>query len=726
MDGSMGRMNRRSLSVCLLAVWLSALFTAGAASAEEHQVWSPGKLDLTGWDSRKDGTVPLSGPWDFYWMQLVDPSGPSGFPEGGRAPVPVPSRWGGLPWKDGYLSNQGYGTYRLQVVLPEAVSGQTMALSMRGVASAYKLWVNKELVGGNGTVGTDRQAMVPGELPQVVYFQAVPGANEVVVQVSNFVQRKGGIWEEPRLGTARSLTQERNRAILYEAFMIGCLAAIGLYHIGMYALRQKEKAALFFGGICVSITFRALVMDEVLGLYLLPGIPWETAVKVEYISAYVCCYCLIRLINAQYPTPTSSWTNKVSAVIHGAIALLVLVTDAAVYTRTMLFYQLAVIVPSLLYTFAVYVQAILHKKEGSWQQGIGFILFAATVTADILYYNQALETGNLLPLGLLLYLFFQAMSLSSRYARAFREAETLGLQLRAANETLEAKVRERTAALLDSHDRLEEANRELSRAEAFRLRLLSNISHELGTPLTSVKGYARAVMDGVITEDFPRYAGRIYDRALYLERMIDDLVVLTKLETRQLPFHCEEHEALPLLRSLFGKYAPELAESGWILEWNEEDGRTAGPAVLTVDAFRLEQVIANLLGNIQKYAAPGGRIRVQATAEADGEHDRSTARTGSVTVRVTDSGPGIPEADRPYIFDRFYRVRGSSGQPPVQGAGLGLAICKEIILTHNGEIGYTPAPDGGSIFWFRLPVRYRKSHTGAEGEKERHGQDLAG
>lgn len=720
-------MRQKTIPVLLLLI---LLFTMHPSAANGSASWSPGKLDLTDWNAKEDGTVSLSGQWDFYWMNLVDPVRQPGqadpFQSLEKDSIPVPSKWGNLPWRDTVLSNQGYGTYRLQLVLPGESSGHTMAIYVRGVATAYRLWINGELADENGTVGKGRSSMSPGEIPRIVYFEPKAGSNELVIQVSNFVQRKGGIWEGMQLGSAQKIARERNLRIIRETFIIGCLAVMGLYHAGLFAFRRKDSASLYFGGLCLSITFRTLVQGETLGLYLLPPVSWEAAVKVEYISAFAACYMLVRLVNAQYSTKTSCWTNLIFAVLQGACTLLVLFQDALTYTPFMLTYQLAIAVPSVLYAACIYGRAVWLKKEGSWLHGIGFVLFAAGIANDILYYNQIVGIGSLMPLGLVMFLYTQSLSLSSRFAKAFRQAEVLGTQLQAANESLELKVQERTAALSVTNRQLEEANMELSRAEEFRLRLLSNISHELGTPLTSVKGYARAIMDEVITGDFPRYAGRIYDRALYLERMIDDLVELTKLETRQLPFHYKELEAVPLLRNLFGKYEAEISERGWQLVWTEpdrvDDGE--GTAVFTVDAFRLEQVIANLLSNIQKYAPPGGTVRVQTVTYI--EPDRESVPTGSIIVRVTDSGPGIPEADRPYIFDRFYRVKSGAGQQHARGAGLGLAICKEIILTHNGEIGYVPGIEGGSTFWFRLPVRYGSPRMDIEGGETPHGQNPIG
>lgn len=671
---------------------------------------------MSDWDFDTDGKVSLTGPWSFYWSQLLEPqaieglNGHTAVEEAYRSgPIPVPARWGGITWNGIPLSNQGYGTYALQLELPDKLEGKTMALYIRGVATAYRIWINGTEEAGSGTVGTSLATMVPRNLPQVIYFQAQKGSNVVVLQVSNFVQRKGGIWEDITLGDARTITHARNENLIYEAFIVGCLIIMGLYHIGLFAFRRQDRSALYFGGICLFVSLRTLVLGEALLIYGIPSLSWELAVKAEYISAFIALDMMVRFINAHYPTRAARITGFLSGAVQYSCTLLVLLLPARMYTPMMLSYQLLVILPLLGYCLSVYLWAIWRRRENSWLHAVGFLLFSATIANDILYYNQLTNLGNLIPLGLLLFLFCQSLSLSSRFARAFRQAERLGEELQHANEFLEQKVRERTYELIDSNKMLESANAELSRAEQFRLALLSNISHELGTPLTSVKGYAGALMDGTITDDIPRYAGRIYERAIFLERMIDDLVELSKLETRQLPFHFQDHLALPLLLHLCEKYQPEMKDGGMCLVWEGPkditDTRSHSQPVIRVDPVRLEQVFANLLGNVRKYASAGPVIIQVELTEGEAGTEQNN---GFVLVKVRDSGPGIPEDERDRLFNRFFRGKGRAGKSSALGTGLGLSICKEIIETHQGNIGYAPNPGGGSTFWFQLPCKYRQ------------------
>jgi signal transduction histidine kinase len=682
---------------------LILVFLLPAPALANHSMqWTNGYVDATGWDNSIENSITLSGEWEFYWEQLLSPES---FQEQNQPLNPgfiqVPSQWGGLAWRDKPLTNQGYGTYRLQIELPTGMNNRTLAIYVRSVATSYHLYVNGELLAVNGRVGDSSHTMVARNTPQVIYFQPKQGINEIIIQVSNFVQRKGGIWEPIRLGDAQTITQDRNGRIIQDIFTFGCLFIMGIYHVGLYLFRKKDKAPLYFGVLCLAISARVLVLGETLVMSMLPFIPWEIGVKAEYLSVSIAFMMIVLFVNAQYPSRLSKLTNKVSWFIQLSIMCLILFTTANIYTHIMLPYQLLVALPTLVYAIAIYIRAARTREEGSVHNFIGFIMLATAVANDILYYNQVIATGSWIPLGLLFFLLTQSLNVASRFSKSFKTTETLSTQLQLTNTRLEQKVSERTASLSETNVRLEAVNMELNKSEQSRILLLANISHELNTPITSVKGFARAMMDDIIVAaDYSRYARRIYDRTLLLERIIADLIELTKLETRQLSFHFEEQPALQLLRRMFDQYETELFEdNGNQLIWDDSAMTISSDqeVLIRVDVVRLEQVFSNLLSNARKYSTNVGdiRITIQLRALSEDKH--------SLIVQVIDPGPGIAEVDMPFIFNRFYRSKHNSSRQ--SGTGLGLTICKEIIEYHHGHIGYIQKNETESVFYFQLPAR---------------------
>ncbi|MCD9025176.1 sensor histidine kinase [Cohnella silvisoli] len=685
------------LFLCCAAI--PAAFPAIAAAAGQAE-WSVGKADLTGWLPDRDGPVILNGAWELYWHSLLTPQQlADGQTDVQPIAVKVPSPWSSSRIGGGKLPNQGYATYRLRIELPTHSELRTLALEVRGIATSYRLWINGKLRASNGIVGTDPSSMKPANYPKLVFFEPQAGTNELVVQVANYVQRKGGIWESIRIGGAEQIAFSHKRSYGAEMLLTGSLLIMGLYHLGLYAFRRKEASTLYFGLLSLSIAVRTIVQGQAIVYTLFPGLPWEIGVKFEYLSSIVAFQGLLLFARAEYGRRLNPLVTRVSLFVNGCISMCVLFTPAIVYTYIMLPYQLFVALPILAYSLILFIRASLHRRIGLLINLIGMAALSMSIAIDILYYNHVIGFGDYVPYGLLAFLFTQSVNLSMRFARTARHAEKLAEQLQASNDSLEIKVKKRTTELQDANEQLVQANEEMSRMELFRTRLISDISHELGTPLTSIKGFSLAMMEGVVTDDYLKYARRIHERSQLLERLLDDLTELAKLENRQVRFDYRRTEVVPFIRQLFHKYEWDLLEQGLSFEWEEpplaEERRTA---YAELDPVRIEQVLANLLSNAQKHAPAGGTIRLRLEL-VDSHH-----AGGIAIVSVSDTGPGIPPDETERIFERFYRLQGDSAV--VKGSGLGLAICKEIVSYHRGEIGVESSPGTGSRFYFRLPVRF--------------------
>lgn len=240
---------------------------------------------------------------------------------------------------------------------------------------------------------------------------------------------------------------------------------------------------------------------------------------------------------------------------------------------------------------------------------------------------------------------------------------------------------------------------DLRRLEKIRKDFVANVSHELRTPLTSIKGYVEALLDGA--KDDPVASAKFLDIILKqsdrLNLIIEDLLELSKIESGDMSFREEPIELKSLVERALSVVKP-IADKNHHHLATAIDSRL--PAV-TGDEERLVQVLTNLLDNAIKYTPKGGTITVGATRILPlGETE---PLPNAIDISVADTGIGIPEQDRPRVFERFYRVdKGRSRE--LGGTGLGLAIVKHIVEGHGGQVWVEANQPRGSRFVVRLPV----------------------
>lgn len=216
--------------------------------------------------------------------------------------------------------------------------------------------------------------------------------------------------------------------------------------------------------------------------------------------------------------------------------------------------------------------------------------------------------------------------------------------------------------------------------------LVANVSHELKTPLTSIQGFTQAIMDGIAQtpEQIQQAASVIQQEASRMSRLVQDLVTLARLEADAGNSTFGEVNVAELLKSVVEKFTPQAQQAGVNIS-----AELAEIPLLSGDADRLVQVFSNLVDNAIKYTPVGGSVTVSA----------GRVKNDRVEVQVADSGPGIPAEDREKVFQRFYRRDESK-----PGVGLGLAIARQIVTAHGGQIWVEQNTPRGSIFVVSLPA----------------------
>jgi signal transduction histidine kinase len=221
---------------------------------------------------------------------------------------------------------------------------------------------------------------------------------------------------------------------------------------------------------------------------------------------------------------------------------------------------------------------------------------------------------------------------------------------------------------------------------------VSNVSHELKTPLTSIRMFAELLAEDRVTERDKQksYLNIITSEAARLTRLINNVLDFSRLERGEKKYNVGELDLAALVNETVATYRPHLESNGFHLEFRRPD--QAVPVRGDRDA--LAQVIVNLISNAEKYSNGQKEISV----ELAGANENAS----QAEVRVHDRGPGVPRGLEEKIFEQFYRVPDSLSSG-IQGSGLGLTLARQIARAHDGDVIYSAREGGGSCFALRLP-----------------------
>lgn len=228
---------------------------------------------------------------------------------------------------------------------------------------------------------------------------------------------------------------------------------------------------------------------------------------------------------------------------------------------------------------------------------------------------------------------------------------------------------------------------DLRRADQMRRDFVANVSHELRTPLTAIRGYVEALAEGDASpEETRQFLSIVMRHALRMERLVKDLLRLARLDAGQETLEIVVCDTRALVQSVVADLASALSERGQHVEIEVR----AGAESVQGDPAKLHDAIRNLIANASTYGPEHSTIRVDVASGP-----------ASLTLSISDDGPGVPDEDLLRIFERFYRVDKSRARDP-GGTGLGLAIVKHLVELHGGSVHAENRPEGGATFTLEL------------------------
>lgn len=386
-----------------------------------------GRIDLSGWDFGKRGLLKLDGEWDFFPGTLE-------VPRTGAISVPIPDDgvWQNVK-KDGKaLSPYGYATYRLNLSLPPETGD--LALKIPEFFSASRVLLNGKEIFAAGTVGTTSADTIPQYRTGVTSIDPVAGNNELVVQVANFGERRGGFNRSIVIGPELSIQTVYVSSLAQDLVIFGSLLTIGIYHLCLFWLRRKDRSPLWFGIFCIIIALRSLIYGERFIYNVFAGVPWAVFNRIDHLTFYLGIPLFSAYVACIFAQDISRKAMRIYQWLGFAFAAC-LFLPPSVFNVTVSVYE-AITGGYVLYMIFVIFLAFARKREGALTTMVGIGIFLCFGVNEILFNMGLIATFNSLSLGLVLFLFTQSVLLAMRFSKAFDESEYLGQSLMTLNESL--------------------------------------------------------------------------------------------------------------------------------------------------------------------------------------------------------------------------------------------------------------------------------------------------
>lgn len=653
--------------LCLLAliltVCITMLFTASQPFVTEGPKAGAGVLDFCETDFQSD-VYALDGEWEFYYGRLYTPED---FEQGQTEGIEYISLPG--PWiKLGY-PRLGYATYRLHI---RTASDRPLMLYVPEIMSSSIIWANGTEVFEAGHPGDSAAHTTPGVRNDLLAVAPQDGVVELVIQASNYHMNGSGIFYPLLIGRDTVLIHHIFWQRLLIAFALGGILFMGIYHLFLFAFRRREKIYLIYSVTCLVTTLRLAMESNNLFQYFLPGGigPVLNRVFLLLFTLQNLCICifLLRMFSVRL--------GRILRAVYGVSFILpmALICICSVPYAVAVNWMFLVLLP---YGISV----VLVIKSGKIGRDPYRLLYLLSLIIFIFFgpLSKTVFEGALFVPGIapnLFLLLCQCTMLSRNYAKAHNEVERI-------NENLELLVEQRTEALNKS-------NRQLAASQEALREMISNISHDLKTPLTVLNNYLELLGDGTITaneQERAEYLGIAYHKNLDLQRLIHNLFEVTRMEGGTAVYRKERIPAVQLMKESQLKYAELVQDKGIGFSAEAEED-----VELAVDRNKIWSVLDNLVYNAIRYTKEGGSISLRIGRNGD-----------RIELKAEDTGEGIGPEHLPHIFERFYKVSPERGEKD-GSSGLGLYIVRTAVEAMGGTVEVESTPGKGTVFTIQFPV----------------------
>jgi two-component system sensor histidine kinase ChiS len=658
----------RRCFIILIAVFFCTIALRCALPPNNAPEAVHGILDLSSRDFVNSSPVSLKGEWEFYWGKLLTPSNFIGnYSTDENSFIRVPGIWNGKIVNGQPLGGEGCATYRLHIRVP--AERRVYGFKILDQASSYTVWINGTTVASNGTVAATKELSRPEARSVIVYYeykgrQGPADGLDVVIQVANFHQHQGGLWQEITISSYDNAIISYYTGLLILTFIAGSIVIMSLYHFGLAFFGRSDRASLYFGIFSVMVLIRDLLVGERLVTYVIPSFNWAALMKIEYITGYESIVFLFLFIYSLYLNGAHRKKVYILTGIGALLALLTAATPVSFFSGFKIIFNAYLVLSG---GFLIGILALLswRRVEGAFITLVSFLFLFALAINDMLYHSYIIHTSDLTPIGLFFFILAESFILSRRFSCAFQTVGKLSEELA------------RTNAELVSVDRMKDE-------------FLANTTHELSTPLNGIVGIVESLVDGAagpVTPAQKYNLSMVQYSATRLANLVNDILDFARIKNSDIALVKRSIDIHPLVDMILMISKPLAGNRGIRMA-----NRVPRDLVRTFgDENRIQQILQNLVGNAIKFTE-NGSVEVEACVAGN-----------FIEICVVDTGIGIPDDKLEAVFDSFVQADGSISRI-YGGTGLGLAITKKLVELHGGTIRAESRINEGSRFIFTLPV----------------------
>ncbi len=650
--------NKVSLRFCVVA-FLFALLTSASAQV----VAIKGEANLSDHSFDEDGVCNLSGTWEFYWGELLTPQDFVNIQPSSKLKwIQVPGAW----HKQGDYTLSGYATYRLRLLVPAKTN--SLALYFPAINSSSKIWINGKLEEETGTVTKVKDNYIPRLAASVISINQADRYLDIIIQVANFSNDSGGIISIPKFGEIASIIREINRANGVDNFFVGGLITMFIFQLLLAFVYRTRMQHLWLALICLTVALRAMTTH---GSFFLPSdlfqqIDWKVWQKLNFLCAYAVVALFPLYVRHLFPDDAP----KKPILWFCLVSFLLCVAEIVIPQ----YIAREIVNVSLLCSFIYAVYSIFGACASDRKDAKGILVGVLVVFLFVLVEtlrNSSIEPFQIhfkyfVELGVLLFLFFQTFLLAYHHVKEYISLEGL-------NQNLEKIITERTGQLI--------------KANSVKDRLLSLMSHDIKSPLNSLRGILNLFNKGTISADeFRSFTNQVENDLSKTNILVENILYWTRNQLKGNQVNKEKVDLTNVIEENFRLFESVSASKKIVIKHN-----ITSVITITTDINILNFVIRNLISNSVKFSYENSEINILISKTND-----------AILIQVKDQGIVIDDL----ILQTLMNTDLSDsdiGTGKETSIVLWLLLCREYLQKLGGMLNVEATKEKGNTYNILLP-----------------------